>query len=80
MEELYRPIWVSIVGNLLLSVLKLVVGFLYSSIALISDGAHSLSDVVTSVIGYLGMRVSSKPLTKAIPSDTPALSPWWPFS
>ncbi|WP_054839417.1 cation diffusion facilitator family transporter [Thermococcus sp. JCM 11816] len=62
MEELYRPpIWVSIVGNLLLSVLKLVVGFLYSSIALISDGAHSLSDVVTSIIGYLGMRVSSKP-------------------
>ncbi|ASA78510.1 cation diffusion facilitator family transporter [Thermococcus sp. 5-4] len=67
MEEIYRPIWVSIVGNVLLAVLKLTVGFLYSSIALISDGVHSLSDVVTSVIGYAGIKISSKPPDKSHP-------------
>ncbi|ASJ11453.1 cation diffusion facilitator family transporter [Thermococcus thioreducens] len=61
MEEIYRPIWLSIVGNVLLSLFKLVVGFMYSSIALISDGVHSLSDVITSIIGYAGIRISSKP-------------------
>jgi len=67
MEEIYKPIWLSIIGNLLLAVIKLLVGFLYSSIALISDGVHSLSDVVTSVVGYLGIRVSSKPADRSHP-------------
>ncbi len=67
MEEVYRPIWVNIIGNVLLSLLKLAVGFMYSSIALISDGVHSLSDVVTSVIGYAGIRISSKPPDRSHP-------------
>ncbi|AEK73252.1 cobalt/zinc/cadmium cation efflux pump protein [Thermococcus sp. 4557] len=67
MEEVYKPIWVSIIGNVLLSLLKLAVGFMYSSIALISDGVHSLSDVITSVIGYAGIRISSKPPDKSHP-------------
>lgn len=67
MEEIYRPIWLSIVGNLFLALIKLIVGFLYSSIALISDGVHSLSDVITSVIGYAGIKISSKPPDKSHP-------------
>lgn len=67
MEEVYRPIWVSIVGNVFLAIIKLVVGFIYSSIALISDGVHSLSDVVTSVAGYFGLKVASKPPDKSHP-------------
>jgi len=67
MKEVYKPIWVSIIGNVLLSLLKLIVGFLYSSIALISDGVHSLSDVITSVAGYFGIRVASKPPDKDHP-------------
>ncbi|WP_297494932.1 cation diffusion facilitator family transporter [Thermococcus sp.] len=61
MEEIYKPIWVSIIGNVFLAVIKLVVGLLYSSIALISDGVHSLSDVITSVAGYFGIKIASKP-------------------
>ncbi len=67
MDELYRPIWLSIVGNIILSLAKLTVGFLYSSIALVSDGVHSLSDVLTSVVGYFGIRVSSRPPDKSHP-------------
>ncbi|GEM_PF-4443558 len=51
MEEVYKPVWVSIIGNVLLALLKVALGFMYSSLALISDGVHSFSDVITSVIG-----------------------------
>ena len=61
MEQVYKPVWVSILGNVLLAAMKLIVGVAYSSIALISDGVHSLSDVVTSVGGYFGIKVSQKP-------------------
>ncbi len=61
MREVYRPVWVSVFGNVLLAVIKLMVGFAYSSIALVSDGVHSLSDVTTSLGGYFGIRISSKP-------------------
>ena len=67
MDEVYLPIWLSIVGNIILSLAKLAVGFLYSSIALVSDGIHSLSDVITSVVGYFGIRVSSRPPDKSHP-------------
>ncbi|WP_010479300.1 cation diffusion facilitator family transporter [Thermococcus zilligii] len=67
MEEVYKPIWLSIVGNVLLSLTKLAIGFVYSSIAIISDGIHSLSDVITSVIGYAGIRISSKPPDRSHP-------------
>jgi len=55
------------VGNLLLALVKLLVGFMYSSIALVSNGVHSLSDVITSVVGYLGVKVSSKPADRDHP-------------
>lgn len=67
MEEKFKPLWLSIVGNIALSAIKLLIGFLYSSIALISDGVHSLSDVVTSIIGYFGIRISSKPPDESHP-------------
>jgi len=67
MKEVHKPLIVSIFGNILLAILKVFVGFLYSSLALISDGIHSLSDVVTSIVGYLGVKISSKPADRTHP-------------
>ncbi|WP_456472552.1 cation diffusion facilitator family transporter [Methanocaldococcus sp.] len=61
MREELKPIIFSIVGNIILSLLKIFVGYIYNSISLISDGIHSLSDVVTSVIGYFGIQLANKP-------------------
>lgn len=47
--------------NICLVISKLVIGFLSSSIAIISDGFNNLSDSVTSIIAILGMKASSKP-------------------
>ena len=51
---------VSIIGNLLLSLFKLVAGLVASSSAMISDAVHSASDVFSTIIVMIGVRVSSK--------------------
>ncbi|RLF79147.1 cation transporter [Thermococci archaeon] len=67
MEVIYSPLIVSIFGNIVLAIVKITVGALYSSLALISDGVHSLSDVITSVFGYFGVKIASKPADQTHP-------------
>lgn len=52
---------VAIVGNCILTVLNITVGMLCGSYALVSEGAHTLSDVATSVIAYVGFYIGQKP-------------------
>lgn len=47
--------------NIVLLMLKIVTGFLIKSSALIADGVHSLTDLVTDLIILLGSRLSSRP-------------------
>ncbi len=49
-----------IVTNTALFALKLFIGFSSGSIALIADGIHSLSDMMTDVVVLLGVRFGSK--------------------
>ena len=58
---------VGIVGNIFLTVFNLVVGFYSGSYALISEGAHTISDITTSVISYAGFVVGSKPADREHP-------------
>lgn len=58
---------VSIVGNSLLFAMKLFLGLLLNSIALIADSVHTLSDVSTSAVVIFGFKVSKKPSDKEHP-------------
>jgi cation diffusion facilitator family transporter len=49
-----------IAANIALFVIKLIVGFLSGSIALIADGIHSLSDMTTDVAVLIGVHLGSK--------------------
>ena len=51
---------VSIIGNLLLSSFKAVAGIIAHSGAMVSDAVHSASDVFSSIIVIIGVKVSSK--------------------
>ncbi|MBO4395095.1 MAG: cation transporter [Eubacterium sp.] len=51
---------VSIVGNLMLSVFKLIAGLIANSGAMISDAVHSASDVFSTLIVIIGVKISSK--------------------
>lgn len=51
---------VSIVGNALLSLFKLLAGVLARSGAMISDAVHSASDVLASIIVIVGVKLSGR--------------------
>ncbi len=52
--------YTGMMANLALSVVKVVVGYLAGSLALVADGIHSLSDLGTDAAVLLGVRLSSK--------------------
>jgi cation diffusion facilitator family transporter len=56
-----RTIYFSIVGNLLLAVVKGVAGVLGNSYALIADAIESATDVFSSLLVLLGLHYASKP-------------------
>lgn len=58
---------VSIVGNLILSVFKLFAGITAHSGAMISDAVHSASDVFSSFIVIIGVKISAKASDKEHP-------------
>ncbi len=53
--------WVSIVAYLALSALKLTVGYLTGSEALLADGLNNTTDIVVSAAVLIGLKVSRKP-------------------
>ena len=58
---------VSIVWNLILSVCKLLAGIFAPSGAMISDAVHSASDVFSSVVVIIGVRIASRDSDKEHP-------------
>lgn len=60
-------LFVSLVANVFLTILKIVVGFIGNSKSLIADGVHSLSDLSTDVIAIFGDKLSKKPADKDHP-------------
>ena len=58
---------VAIIANCILTVLNIIVGLMSGSYALVSEGAHTLSDVATSIIALLGFKAGQKPADKEHP-------------
>ncbi len=59
-QQATRVSMVSIIGNLLLSAFKALAGVIAHSGAMVSDAVHSASDVFSSIIVIIGIRISSK--------------------
>lgn len=51
---------ITIIANIILSVIKVFIGFIGKSNAIIADGFHSLSDVFSTVIALIGIRLANK--------------------
>src|SRR5207302_325504 len=51
----------SIISNSLLTALKLGVGIFSGSVSVISEAAHSATDLIASVIAFLSVRVADRP-------------------
>ncbi len=51
---------VSIIWNVLLSIVKIFVGLVANSTAMVADGLHSVSDVFTTGLAYAGVKFAEK--------------------
>ncbi len=51
---------VGILSNLLLAVLKMLIGVIFGAIAIVADGINNLSDSVSSVLTLIGFRLSAQ--------------------
>lgn len=55
-------LWVILFANLLVAIVKIVVGYLIKSNSLTADGVHSLTDGSSNVVGLFGIRLASRPV------------------
>jgi len=67
MKVAMRTARVSIFVNVLLSAFKLVAGILGNSAAMISDAVHSITDLISTVVVIIGIRISGKAADKDHP-------------
>lgn len=62
-----RVSFTTIIGNIILSVIKLLAGIFAHSSAMISDAVHSASDVFSTIVVIIGIKVASKEADKEHP-------------
>ncbi len=58
---------ICLVGNIVLSILKFIAGILGNSKAMIADALHSTSDVIATIVVFIGIRIAKKPRDKNHP-------------
>jgi len=61
MQITTRIMIVSMITNIFLAVFKIITGSIFLSSALIADGLHSLSDLITDICAIIGSNLSRKP-------------------
>jgi cation diffusion facilitator family transporter len=65
MEErtrlILRTSWIGIIGNSILSLLKIILGLISGSLAVVGDGIDSAGDIITSWITLFTARIISRP-------------------
>ena len=62
-----KAVTVAVIANCFLTTFNIIIGILSGSYALISEGAHTLSDIVTSIVAYAGFRIGQKPADEEHP-------------
>ena len=66
-KDIKRVSLLGILFNFILLIIKLLVGFVSKSQAMIADGLNSAGDIFASLMSYVGSVISSKPIDKEHP-------------
>lgn len=66
-KEAIKISTVSIIVDIVLTILKITAGILGQSVALVSDAIHSFSDVITTILVIIGVKISEKAPDKEHP-------------
>ncbi len=59
-----RVSFITLIFNLVLAIGKLLAGFIGKSNAMIADGVHTISDVLSTIVVIVGLKISSKEADK----------------
>ena len=60
-RKIIKASWIAVIGNAVLSVLKIIVGIMAGSLAVVADGIDSASDVLTSLITLFTAHIIGRP-------------------
>lgn len=60
-KVLIRTSWISIIGNAILSLSKIIIGIFSGSLSVLGDGIDSATDVITSIVILYTSRVMNRP-------------------
>lgn len=66
-NQIIQASWIGIIGNAILASLKLIVGFISGSFAVIGDGIDSTADVATFVVSLFAAKIMAKPPDQNFP-------------
>ncbi|WP_346912457.1 cation diffusion facilitator family transporter [Clostridium sp.] len=66
-KKIRKVLWIIFLANLLVALLKIVIGSLIKSSSITADGFHSLSDGSSNIVGLIGIGLASKPIDKDHP-------------
>lgn len=67
MKQTSKVMLTSFFTNFFLSLLKMIIGWIGKSSALVADGIHSFSDLITDIVALFGNFLSRKPADKEHP-------------
>ncbi|MFD0696955.1 cation diffusion facilitator family transporter [Paenibacillus sp. GCM10027628] len=54
-------IWISLISNIILTVIKIVIGLLFYSEVLLADGVHNAGDIIATIAALSSMQISKLP-------------------
>lgn len=70
-QNYYRKVkqilWVIFGANILVAILKIILGNIIKSASMTADGFHSLTDGSSNIVGLIGLRYASMPIDKDHP-------------
>jgi cation diffusion facilitator family transporter len=66
-NDIIKASWIGIIGNSILAIIKLIVGFISGSFAVIGDGIDSANDVATFFVSLFAAKIMIKPPNKTYP-------------
>lgn len=62
LKKVQKILLIILAANLLVAILKILVGMVIQSISMTSDGFHSLSDGSSNIVGLIGIHFAAKPV------------------
>ena len=54
-------IWLSLISNILLTIIKIIIGLIFQSEVLLADGVHNAGDIIATIAALSAMRISKLP-------------------